>query len=108
VQEGSVLTAAHSAATALSTLQRDWFGLALVYRDAFVIDADEWNRNGNVIGNVSIPAAIQLRNGIDGTLNTLEASLKEYAKALYSHFHPADDSKALVATTGDSLEKVNP
>jgi hypothetical protein len=108
VQEGGILTAAHSAVTALSTLQGTWYGLVLAYRDAFVIDADEWNRTGNVIGNASIPAAIQLRKGIEGTLNALEDSLKEYAKALYAHFHSADDGKALAAMTDDNLVNALP
>ena len=105
VQEESIITPARNAFTALDTLNRAWFKLALNYLEAFTVEIDEYKRNGRVFSTLSIQAGEELRNGTDDTLDTLEDSLKEYGKALYAHLHPADKSKALAATTGDSLEK---
>jgi hypothetical protein len=97
VQEESILTPSRNALEALDFLHGAWFELTLNFRNAFSIEVEEYERNGRVNSTLSIQAAAEIRKGTDDTLNTLEDSLKEYAKALYAHFHPADDSKALAA-----------
>lgn len=109
VQEGHLFTTAIKAVTTLITLHKTWFNLATDFRNAFVIEAEEWelaiNTNDNsyfaqnIEAKLSVQAVIKLRQGIDPTLNTLEESLKEYANALNVHFHSIDNSKALTATT---------
>jgi len=105
VQEESILTPARNALKAIDTLNVAWFELALNFLDAFTIEIDEYKRNGSVTSRHSIHAAEELRKGTDDAVNTLEVNMKEYAKALYAHSHPADNSKALATTTGDSPEK---
>jgi hypothetical protein len=115
VQEESILSAAEKARTAFNTLHITWFEKMVDCRDSFVIEAAEWKNafgtgdysffEGDIRDRPSSRAFDKLGQAIDGPLNALENSLNEYAKALYAHLHPADDSKALAATTGDSLEK---
>lgn len=110
VQEESILTAAEKARTAFSTLHITWFEKMMDCRDAFVIEAAEWERagkkgdysffEGDTRNRPSRQAFDNLWQDIDGSMNALEDSLKEYANALYAHLHSADKSKALTATTG--------
>jgi hypothetical protein len=115
VQEESILTAAEKARTAFNTLHITWFEKMVDCRDAFIIEAAQWRNafgtgdysffEGGIYDRPTSQAFDKLGEAINDPLNALDDSLKEYAKALYAHFHPADNSKALAATTCDSLEK---
>jgi hypothetical protein len=115
VQEESILTAAEKARTAFNTLHITWFEKMVDCRDAFIIEAAQWRNafetgdysffEGGIYARPTSQAFDKLGEAINDPLNALDDSLKEYAKALYAHFHPADNSKALAATTGNSLEK---
>ena len=111
LREGDILTPAHNALAALSTLHRNWFGLMLEYREAFATEAEEWEL-GKKTYNYSYfeqfeqndrPSDQVFRKivqDIVGTLDTFEGSLNDYALALNAHFHSVDNSQSLTATSG--------
>jgi len=115
VQKDSISTPAHKAVTALIELERSWFRLMIEFRNALAIEAEEREIAKATYNNVYLEESLvekpsdqvfnKYSEGIIGTLDTLENSLKEYAIVLNAHFHSIDNSKALAVTTGDSPEK---
>jgi len=114
VRGGNILTPAHKALAALSTLHGNWFGLMLEYRGAFAIEAEEWELSKKTYNysyfeqfeQTDRPSAqvfSKIVQDIVGTLDTFEGSLNDYALALNAHFHSVDKSKALAETTDESM-----
>lgn len=110
VREGDILTPAHKALAALSALHRIWFDLMLEYRDAFAIEAEEWELGKKTYDysyfqqfeqndRPSAQVSSKIAQEIVGTLDTFEGSLNDYALALNTHFQSVDKRKALKAKT---------
>jgi len=110
VQKDSISTPAHKAVTALIELERSWFTLMIEFRNALAIEAEEREIAKATYNTVYIEESLvdkpsdqvfnKYSEGIIGTLDALENSLKDYGTALNTHFKSIDNSKALTATTG--------